>query len=368
MSVYRKVEVQTWGDKKFIALSPLPPCGQGLWLYLLTGPRTGILPGLLHAGRAAMAEELGWSVEAFDEAFGEAFRLGMVEADWKARLVWLPNALRESNKPENPNVAIAWRKAFDVLPECELKTAAGDAIRTFLADLGAKYLAAFAGDPAAPGADGEGADRASPKGTGKPLGNPSGKCSRKGSAIQEQEQEQKQTTTDTHTAGAGESPPGRVVPFAAGPDGTPRHCAYHSPHGLDVPHGLHRVFVRRLTTAGASVDDANETLFVWYRETEAAWAGLAVVAATDYEFWRARWRERYGTTGRPVSRPRGAAPAVEPWLCRHEPRCGHRTGCALTTTKEVRAGTLRLEDVPAVLRSEVLDFLEGPDGPTAVQA
>jgi len=47
---YRKVEVRTWGDEKFRALSPIPPCGQGLWLFLITcllytstSPRDGLL-------------------------------------------------------------------------------------------------------------------------------------------------------------------------------------------------------------------------------------------------------------------------------------------------------------------------------------
>lgn len=83
---YRKVKITMWDDPKFRALSPLPPSGQSLFIYLLTGPFTGIIPGLYKAGRAAMAEELNWDVEAFDLALGEAIALGMVEADLKARV------------------------------------------------------------------------------------------------------------------------------------------------------------------------------------------------------------------------------------------------------------------------------------------
>ncbi|MCZ5770861.1 hypothetical protein O5340_13685 [Escherichia coli] len=57
---YRKVKITIWDDPKFRALSPLPPSGQSLFIYLLTSPFTGIIPGLFKAGRAAMAEELGW--------------------------------------------------------------------------------------------------------------------------------------------------------------------------------------------------------------------------------------------------------------------------------------------------------------------
>lgn len=69
-----------WSDEKFRELTPMQPCGQALWLFLLTGPQTGPIPGLFRAGRAVLADELGWDLEAFDEAFAEAFRLGMVQS------------------------------------------------------------------------------------------------------------------------------------------------------------------------------------------------------------------------------------------------------------------------------------------------
>jgi hypothetical protein len=40
MSRYRKIEVRTWSDEKFRELSAIPPSGQGLWFFLLTGPHT----------------------------------------------------------------------------------------------------------------------------------------------------------------------------------------------------------------------------------------------------------------------------------------------------------------------------------------
>ena len=107
MSLYRKIEVRMWGDYKFRKLSPLPPCGQGLWIYLLTGPHTGPIPGLFRVSQATLADELGWSVEAFQEAFGEAFREGMVEADWEAKVVWVPKAIH-CNPPASPNVVTSW--------------------------------------------------------------------------------------------------------------------------------------------------------------------------------------------------------------------------------------------------------------------
>ncbi len=135
MSRYRKVEVRIWSDEKFRALSPVQPSGQGLCFFLLTGPHTGPIPGLFRAGRAAMAEELGWPLEAFDEAFREVSEQGMAKADFAARLMWLPNAIKH-NKPESPNVVKSWSAEFDLLPECPLKLEALEAIKTFVCSLG----------------------------------------------------------------------------------------------------------------------------------------------------------------------------------------------------------------------------------------
>jgi hypothetical protein len=80
--IYRRITVRMWGDAKFRELSPLPPSGQSLWMVLLTGEQTDIIPGLFRIGEAAFAEQLGWSLEAFRKAFQEVSAKGMVEADW----------------------------------------------------------------------------------------------------------------------------------------------------------------------------------------------------------------------------------------------------------------------------------------------
>lgn len=178
MSRFRKVESRTWSDEKFRKLSPIPPCGRGLWLFLMTGPHTGPIPGLFRAGRAGMAEELNWPIEAFDEAFREVFEQGMAKADFDARLVWLPRAIKY-NKPESPNVVRSWRTELDLLPECDMKREAIKDIRECLHELGPPYVEAFneivswAKNPSA-----------------KPCRKASSKPSRKAMPNQEQEQEQ----------------------------------------------------------------------------------------------------------------------------------------------------------------------------------
>lgn len=173
-----------WGDEKFKKLSPIPPCGQGLWLFLLTGPHTGPIPGLFRSGRAAMAEELDWSLEDFDKAFDEAFQQGMVKADWKAKVVWIPNALK-CNKPESPNVVTSWGAEWDLIPECDLKWEAFDSLRPALHELGEAFGKAF--------------DKAMRNPNFKPSEKPSGKT------CPNQEQEQEQEQKKRHMSGEPDS-------------------------------------------------------------------------------------------------------------------------------------------------------------------
>lgn len=126
--MYRKIEIKVWTDKKFRSLTPLQPSGQALWFYLLTGPQTGIIPGLFKAGHAAMAEELGWELKAFEEAFREVFREGLVKDSPEDHLVWLPNCLKY-NPPSSPNVIRSWANAKDLLPDCDLLHEAIESMR-----------------------------------------------------------------------------------------------------------------------------------------------------------------------------------------------------------------------------------------------
>jgi hypothetical protein len=181
MARYRKVDTRMWGDAKFKSLSPLTPCGQGLWLYLLTGPETSVIPGLFRAGEAGLSEALGWSLKGFREAFAEAFREGIAKADWEARIVWLPNATKY-NKPESPNVVKSWEHSWDELPECQLKDEAYEALKAFTEALGEAFAKAFR------------------QACRKP--------SRKPSLNQEQEQEQEQETEESPADGS--SPTQRI--------------------------------------------------------------------------------------------------------------------------------------------------------------
>lgn len=162
---YRKVLCRMHSDGKFMALSKPQPNGQSLWQYLITGPHTTSVPGLFMAGEAQLAEALQWPLVGFRKAWAEIETLDMGRADWKARVVWLPNAIRH-NAPENPNVVKGWSASLDEIPECHLKYEAMEGLRMFLAGLGEPFL--------------------------KPFPKPFRHTSTQGLANQEQEQEQDQ--------------------------------------------------------------------------------------------------------------------------------------------------------------------------------
>lgn len=145
MSRYRRVSTRVWGDEKFCALSKPPPCAQFLWFRLLTGPHTTSIPGLsCHIGEAGLAEGLGWPLRAFRACWGEIAGQGMAEADWQARVIFLPRAI-EHNEPESPSVVQSWlKKTLPEVPECALKRKAIFTIGTYLHEkMGAAWSAAW---------------------------------------------------------------------------------------------------------------------------------------------------------------------------------------------------------------------------------
>lgn len=119
MARYRKVDPRIWNDAKFRELSD---SAKLVFFMLLTHPSMTAL-GAMRATSAGLAAEMGWSTEAFAEAFGEVIAKGMAEHDAKACFVGLPKFVRY-NEPESPNVVKAWVGALDLLPECELRTRA----------------------------------------------------------------------------------------------------------------------------------------------------------------------------------------------------------------------------------------------------
>ncbi len=169
--VYRTILVRMWGDQKFRSLSPLPPSGQSLWLYLLTGPFSNRI-GLFKAGEMALAEELGWDLKAFRKAFEEVIAYGLVKVSLKDRLIFIPN-FTKINRPLFPNVVLSWSHEWKMVPECPLKLEAWETIKS---NMGAVSDNAFI--------------KAFVKACPKPFIKALPKDTPKDTPIQEQEQEQ----------------------------------------------------------------------------------------------------------------------------------------------------------------------------------
>jgi len=136
------IDVRIWCDQKFRALNPLHPSGQALFLYLLTNPNTTSIPGLYRAGAAAMAEELEWPLDTFHQALANILQQGLVKTDLKARVIFIPNAIKY-NKPQSPNVVKSWALHWDEIPECSLKTEAYRVFKAYLENIGEAFVKAF---------------------------------------------------------------------------------------------------------------------------------------------------------------------------------------------------------------------------------
>ena len=180
---YRKVSTRMWADDRFMRLSGPQPNAQSLLLYLLTGPMTNSIPGVIVAGEASLAEALGWDVEGLRKAFRELLAEGsdeghkypLVMVDLRARLIFLPRAATH-NPPENPNVIKSWKTQWSEVPECELKATIWNTLLLEISEKSEPCGREFRDSIP------------KPKGTPKAFDNPS----RKAMANQEQEQEQEQ--------------------------------------------------------------------------------------------------------------------------------------------------------------------------------
>ena len=179
-SIYRKVAVRMHADEKVLRLSRPPPNGYSLWLELLCGPQTDVIPGLFRIGEAGLAEQLGWPLKGFRDAWQELIDASLpVKADWKSRLVWVRNALQH-NMPASPNTVLSWKDCWrDRVPECSLKEEAKLHIAATLTDFSEAYAKAFEKVCAKPSPkpSGKAFDEPKAKTTEKPNDNPSFKAS-----------------------------------------------------------------------------------------------------------------------------------------------------------------------------------------------
>lgn len=142
MARYRKLGQKIWADAKFRSLSAPAPNARDLFIWLIVGPATTNVPGVVLGTEAELAGRIGWSIDGFRSAFQEIQRAGMATADWEAGVVWLPNGPKY-NRPESPNVVVNWRETWDVVPECRLKHAIYNRLKAFAEGLGEAFAEAY---------------------------------------------------------------------------------------------------------------------------------------------------------------------------------------------------------------------------------
>lgn len=139
-----------WLSTDFRQLSAPPPNAQTLWQYLLTGPRTIAIPGVIVARPAVMADDLRWSRRGFERVMAEIVAAGMAEVDLEAGLVVLTKALivdgdvRNSARLNTINAVKSWISAMFDVPACALRDVLRSRITEFFALLGGEFPKAFA--------------------------------------------------------------------------------------------------------------------------------------------------------------------------------------------------------------------------------
>lgn len=116
MARYRKIDVRIWNDRKF---RELDDSAKLAFLLLLTHPDTNQL-GFIRSRSVSLAFDLGWQSDAMSNAIQTLCQMGMLMADEKAGLMFLPNFLKY-NPPNGVNGAKSWAGLLDLLPECDLR-------------------------------------------------------------------------------------------------------------------------------------------------------------------------------------------------------------------------------------------------------
>ncbi len=147
--IHRRVEVDTWQSADFLALSAAKPNAQTLWLWLLTCERTIIVPGVIVARPAVMADDLRWTLRAFEKCLAEIEAAGMVEVDREVGLVVLTKALlvgdavRDGAGPAGENAAKSWASALQKLKPCHLRDVVIARVERVISQCGEKISNAF---------------------------------------------------------------------------------------------------------------------------------------------------------------------------------------------------------------------------------
>lgn len=136
---YRKIDTRIWNDSKFRALDDNAKLA---FLFVLTHPHMTIV-GVLRATVEGLAAERGWTKRKMLHAISACCDQGLLTFDKNAAFIGAPR-FPQYNLPRNPNVAMAWGKCTEALPECTLLWDWIRRLEAITRDLGEEYAKGFA--------------------------------------------------------------------------------------------------------------------------------------------------------------------------------------------------------------------------------
>lgn len=117
---YRSVRTDFWYDPNLLALSRMGPSGQGLYLYLITGPHNrASLPGLFQFWPDQAAAILAWERSDVVRVMRELVASELARWSEASGICWIPGVF-EYERPTSGSVAAAWAKEVRLLTECPL--------------------------------------------------------------------------------------------------------------------------------------------------------------------------------------------------------------------------------------------------------
>jgi hypothetical protein len=145
---YVNVPINVWDTLRLRGVPSPDPSASALYVYLVTCPETLRIPGVVRAGKAALAEALSWEPEAFAGAFTMLEGAKLAVADWSARLVYLPEPLTwDVSRPTSTGPAVCWRREMANIPPCKLSKRIDADVRALLAKLESPvFLASYQED------------------------------------------------------------------------------------------------------------------------------------------------------------------------------------------------------------------------------
>jgi hypothetical protein len=254
--LYRRIPVAIWGDFAGLSDSAIV-----LALRLRAGPETMAIPGIVIAGRAGLAEALGWPLRRLDAAYRELETRGIARADWAARLVYVPAAIAET-PPANPSVVTGWRSAWVQVPACGLRDEVQRALWGAVAGRGDAFkraLCAAIGDPPS------GAPSATPSATWSPTPCPTPCPTPSPTPWPTQEEEEEEDTDKDKEGGGGDGPSLPPVDLDSRTGALKAlRSAYHDVRGSEIPFMDPREIERHMPTLLAVGDQLGPIARLYY--------------------------------------------------------------------------------------------------------